>query len=160
MWRPGEVDVKAFARLDRRRLTAFALLALTFVLVLVALTNMAWCMPALPIALALATALATWWLARDDLALDESGAIARLVITGLSVGLAFTWSGALVVAAVDVGAAAAWTMGEFDQVLRRFIWDTALHWTPLGLMAAFVGTGLSLIVDEISGTSAGREQHG
>ena len=142
-----------FARLDIRRLTVLGLLALTCALLFVGLTNMEWCMPALHAALVFATALGTWWLARDDLALNKSGAGTRLVLTGVSLGLGLTWAAAGVVAALDVAQGAPWTSGEFAQVLRRFIEDVARHWTPLGLVASFIGTGLSLILDEIGGTS-------
>jgi hypothetical protein len=115
-------------------------------------------MPALHAALVFATALGTWWLARDDLALNKSGAGTRLVLTGVSLGLGLTWVSAGVVAVLDVTQGAQWTSGEFAQVLRRFIEDVARHWTPLGLVASFVGTGLSLILDEIGGIPSGREE--
>jgi hypothetical protein len=46
------VAVGLFAHLDIRRLTVFALLALTCALLFVGLTSMQWCMPALHSALA------------------------------------------------------------------------------------------------------------
>lgn len=146
-----------FARLDRLRLTVYGLLALTCGLLYVGLTNMAWCMPALHAALTLATALGTLWLARDDLALNGSGAVGRLVLTGVSVGLGLTWAGAIVAALLGVAEGAGWTQGEVPQVFRYFMNDAAWHWTPLGLVAAFLGTGLSLIIDTIGGNSSGRD---
>jgi hypothetical protein len=147
-----------FARLDIRRLTVFALLALTCLLLFVGLTNMAWCMPALHSALIFATALGTWWLARDDLALNKGGAGTRLVLTGVSLGLGLTWASAGLVAVLDVAQGAQWTTGESAQVLRQFIEDVARHWTPLGLVASFIGTGLTLILDEIGRSPSGRDQ--
>jgi hypothetical protein len=152
------VDVGLFGRLDIRRLTVFALLALTCLLLFVGLTNMAWCMPALHSALIFATALCTWWLARDDLALNKGGAGTRLVLTGISLGLGLTWAGAGLVAILDVAHGAQWTAGEFAPVLRRFIEDVARHWTPLGLVASFIATGLTLILDEIGRSPSGRDQ--
>jgi hypothetical protein len=146
-----------FAHLDMRRLTVFALLALTCALLFVGLTNMAWCMPALHSALLLATALGTWWLARDDLALNGSGAVTRLVLTGVSLGLGLTWIGAGVAAAIAVVEGAPWTTTEFPLALRYFIEDAARHWTPLGLVASFAGTGLTLILNEIGGSPSGRD---
>lgn len=147
-----------FARLDIRRLTVFALLALTCVLVFVGLTNMEWCVPALHSALLFATALGTWWLARDDLALDRGGAGTRLVLTGVSLGLGLTWASAGLVAVLDMAQGAQWTIGEFSPVLRRFIEDVARHWTPLGLVASFVGTGLTLMLNEIGSSTSGSNQ--
>lgn len=147
-----------FARLDIRRLTVFALLALTCVLVFVGLTNMEWCVPALHSALLFATALGTWWLARDDLALDRGGAGTRLVLTGVSLGLGLTWASAGLVAVLDMAQGAQWTIGEFSPVLRRFIDDVARHWTPLGLVASFVGTGLTLMLNEIGSSTSGSNQ--
>lgn len=147
-------------RLDRLRLTVFGFLALTCGLLYVGLTDMGWCMPAMHAALTFATALGTWWLARDDLALKANGAVFRLVLTGVSLGLALTWGGAVVVALLDVARGAPWTQQDFAQAVRQFIQDTALHWTPLGLMSAFIGTGLSVFIDELSGTSAAREKQG
>jgi hypothetical protein len=150
------VNVGLFARLDMRRPIVFGLLALTCALLFIGLTNMQWCMPALHAALVLATALGTWWLARDDLALNESGAAARLVLTGVSLGLGLTWTSAVVAAFLSGAEGAQWTNGEFAQVLRYFIEDVARHWTPLGLVASFVGTGFVLILGEIGGTPSGR----
>ncbi len=144
----------------RLRLAVFGLLGLTCVLIYIGLTDMGWCVPALHAALAFITALATWWLARDDLAVKGTGAVVRLLLTGASVGLGLTWAAAVIVALQDVGAGAAWTNAESGQVLRHFLTDTALHWTPLGLMSALIGTGLALIIDEVSGTSTrGGQQH-
>jgi len=131
--------VGLFARLDMRRLTVYGLLALMCGLLFVGLTNMAWCMPALHAALTLATALGTWWLARDDFALDGSGAVGRLVLTGVSLGLGLTWAGAIVAALLGVAEGAQWTQGEFAQVRRGPIRDdiamrdyiASLHQRPL-----------------------------
>jgi len=150
--------VGLFARLDMRRLTVYGLLALMCGLLFVGLTNMAWCMPALHAALTLATALGTWWLARDDFSLNGSGAVGRLVLTGVSLGLGLTWAGAIVAALLGVADGAQWTQTEFSQVFRHFMDDAAWHWTPLGLIAAFLGTGLSLILDTIGATPSGRDQ--
>jgi hypothetical protein len=125
----------------------------------VGLTNMQWCLPALHAALVFVTALGTWWLASDDLALDKGGAGTRLVLTGVSLGLGLTWVSAGIVAAFDVAQGAQWTIGEFAPVVRRFIEDVARHWTPLGLVASFVGTGLALMLNEIGSSSSGRKQH-
>jgi hypothetical protein len=144
-------------RLDRRRATVFGVLGLMCGLLYVGLTNIGWCMPAMHAALTFATALGTWWLAREDLALQGSGAVLRLVLTGVSLGLALTWGAAVVLALGDALGGAAWTQGDLNQVMRRFIEDTAFHWTPLGLIAALIGTGLSIAIDELSGTSAARE---
>jgi hypothetical protein len=81
------------------------------------------------------------------------------VLTGVSLGLAVTWGAAVLVTIGDVIAGAPWTQAEVPQILRRFIADTAIHWTPLGLIAALIGTGLSIAIDEVSGTSAAREAH-
>jgi hypothetical protein len=124
--------------LDVRQLAVFALLVLLCVALVVAVTNAGWCAPALHGALTLATALGTWWLARDDLTSNSAGAVTRLVVTGLALGLGLTWLGASVVALT----------GE-PHALHHFIADTALHWTPLGLVAAFIGTGFAIILDEI-----------
>jgi hypothetical protein len=153
-----EVDVGLFARLDVRRLTVFGLLALTCALLFVGLTDMGLCMPAMHAALTLATALGTWWLARDDFALNGSGAVGRLVLTGVCLGLGLTWAGATVAALLAVAAGEQWTQGEFAQALRHFMDDAAWHWTPLGLVAAFLGTGLSIILDQIGGSSSGRDE--
>lgn len=147
-------------RLDRLRLTVFGLLALTCGLLYVGLTDMGWCMPAMHAALTFATALGTWWLARDDLALKGNGAVVRLVLTGVSLGLALTWGGAVAVALLDVAARAPWTQVDFAPAVRHFVQQTAFHWTPLGLVSAFIGTGLSVVIDELSGTSAAREKQG
>jgi hypothetical protein len=32
---------------------------------------------------------------------------------------------------------------------------TALHWTPLGLVSAFVGTGLALMLNQLDGGTPG-----
>lgn len=144
--------------MDIRRLTVFALLALTCVLLFVGLTNMEWCMPALHSSLIFATALGTWWLAREDLALNGSGAVVRLVLTGVSLGLGLTWLGAVVAALIAVGEGAPWTTTEFSVALRYFIEDAARHWTPLGLVAAFAGTGLTLMLSEIGSSTSGRGQ--
>lgn len=141
-----------------RRLTVYALLVLTCALLFIGLTNMQWCMPALHSALVFATALGTWWLARDDLALSKGGAGTRLVLTGVSLGLGLTWASAGIVAVLDVIQGAQWTSGEFAQVLRRFIEDVARHWTPLGLIASFVGTSLALMFNEIGSSRSGRNQ--
>lgn len=146
------------ARWDIRRLTVFALLALTCALLYVGLTNMAWCTQALHAALLFATALGTWWLARDDLTLNGSGAVIRLVLTGVSLGVGLTWIGAAVAAAIAVAEGASWTTTEFPLALRYFIEDAARHWTPPGLVAAFAGTGLTLILNEIGGSPSGRDQ--
>lgn len=146
------------ASLDMRRLTVYGLLALTCGLLYVGLSNMQWCMPALHAALVLVTALGTWYLARDDLALKASGAATRLILTGVSLGLGITWASASVVAVLDVANGAAWTNGEFAPVLRQFIADVARHWTPMGLVASFVGTGLSLILDQIGPAPSRRDQ--
>ena len=146
--------------MDRLRLTVFGLVALVCGLLFLGLTDASWRILPLHAALTFATALGTWWLASDDLALEGSGAMGRLVLTGVSLGLGLTWAGALIWALLDTGAGAAWTQGEFQQVFRQFIQDTAFHWTPLGLVAAFAGTGLSLVFDEISGTAAERDQKG
>jgi len=149
--------VGLFAHLDIRRLTVFILLALTCVLLFVGLTSMQWCMPALHSALVFATALGTWWLARDDLALNGSGAVTGLVLTGLAVGLGLTWLGALVAALLAAGEGLPWTTGELNQVVRYFIEDVARHWTPLGLVASFAGTGLTLVLNEIGTRPSGRD---
>ena len=146
-----------FAHLDMRRLTVIALLALTCVLLFIGLTSMQWCMPALHSALVFATALGTWWLARDDLALNGSGAVAGLVLTGLAVGLGLAWLGALVAALLAAGDGAPWTIGELNQVVRYFIEDVARHWTPLGLVASFAGTGLTLVLNEVGTGPSGRD---
>jgi hypothetical protein len=73
--------------------------------------------------------------------------------------LALTWASAGIVAALDLTQGAQWTTGEFASVLRRFIEDVARHWTPLGLVASFVGTGLALMLNEIGSSSSGRKQH-
>ncbi len=147
-----------FAHLDIRRLTVFALLALTCVLLFLGLTNMQWCMPALHSALVFATVLGTWWLARDELALNGSGAVAGLVLTGLAVGLGLTWLGALVAALLAAGEGVPWTIGEFNQVLHYFIEDVARHWTPLGLVASFAGTGLTIVLNEVGTRPSERDQ--
>jgi len=149
--------VGLFAHLDIRRLTVFILLALTCVLLFVGLTSMQWCMPALHSALVFATALGTWWLARDDLALNGSGAVTGLVLTGLAVGLGLAWLGALVAALLAAGDGAPWTIGELNQVVRYFIEDVARHWTPLGLVASFAGTGLTLVLNEVGTGPSGRD---
>jgi len=149
--------VGLFAHLDMRRLTVIALLALTCVLLFIGLTSMQWCMPALHSALVFATALGTWWLARDDLALNGSGAVAGLVLTGLAVGLGLAWLGALVAALLAAGDGAPWTIGELNQVVRYFIEDVARHWTPLGLVASFAGTGLTLVLNEVGTGPSGRD---
>ena len=146
-----------FAHLDMRRLTVIALLALTCVLLFIGLTSMQWCMPALHSALVFATVLGTWWLARDDLALNGSGAVAGLVLTGLAVGLGLAWLGALVAALLAAGDGAPWTIGELNQVVRYFIEDVARHWTPLGLVASFAGTGLTLVLNEVGTGPSGRD---
>jgi len=114
-------------------------------------------MPALHSALVFATALGTWWLARDDLALNGSGAVTGLVLTGLAVGLGLTWLGALVAALLAAGEGLPWTTGELNQVVRYFIEDVARHWTPLGLVASFAGTGLTLVLNEIGTRPSGRD---
>lgn len=144
-----------FAHLNRLRAAIFGLLALACGLLFVALTNAGWCMPALHAAVLFATAVGTWWLARDDLALEGSGAIVRLVLTGVSVGMGLTWSGAIIGALLDASTGAAWTQGELPMVIRHFIDMTAFHWTPLGLVSAFVGTALALMVNQIDGTAVG-----
>jgi hypothetical protein len=141
-----------------RRLTVLGLLTLTCALLFVGLTNIQWCMPALHSALVFATALGTWWLAREDLALNKGGAGTRLVLTGVALGLGLTWVSAGTVAVIDVAQGAQWTSGEFAQVVRRFIEDVARHWTPLGLVASFVGTALSLMLNEIGSSTSGRGQ--
>ena len=147
-------------RLDRVQLTIVGLLGLTCVLLFVALTNAGWCMPAIHAAVTFATAAGTWWLAHEDLTLEGSGATGRLVLTGVSVGLGLTWCGAIIGALLDASAGAAWTQGELRLVLREFIEMTALHWTPLGLVSAFVGTALALLVNLLGGTPAGGDQPG
>jgi hypothetical protein len=144
--------------MDIRRLTVLGLLTLTCALLFVGLTNIQWCMPALHSALVFATALGTWWLAREDLALNKGGAGTRLVLTGVALGLGLTWVSAGTVAVIDVAQGAQWTSGEFAQVVRRFIEDVARHWTPLGLVASFVGTALSLMLNEIGSSTSGRGQ--
>jgi hypothetical protein len=141
-----------------RRLTVIGLLMLTCALLLVGLTNTQWCMPALCGALVFATALGTWWLARDDLALITSGSGTRLVLTGVSLGLGITWAGAGVAALLDASPGAPWANAEFASVLRSFIEDVARHWTPLGLTASLFGTGLSLILAEIGGDASARNE--
>jgi hypothetical protein len=143
--------------LNRLRLTVFGVLGIVCGLLYLGLTDMGWCMPAMHAALTFATALGTWWLARDDLALRGNGAVFRLVLTGVALGLGLTWGAALMVGLGDLASSAQWTQGEFDQVVRQFISDTAYHWTPLGLIAALFGTGMSVAIDELSGTSAARE---
>jgi hypothetical protein len=105
-----------------------------------------------------ATALGTWWLAREDLALNKGGAGTRLVLTGVALGLGLTWVSAGTVAVIDVAQGAQWTSGEMAQVVRRFIEDVARQWTPLGLVASFVGTALSLMLNEIGSSTSGRGQ--
>lgn len=144
--------------LDRFRLTIFGLLGLTCGLLFIGLTDVGWCMPALHAALVFATALGTWWLAREDLSLEANGSIVRLVLTGVSLGLGLTWAGAAIAALLDMSAGAPWTQGELAPVFRHFVQDAAFHWTPLGLVSAFVGTGLTVILDEISGAAAERER--
>jgi hypothetical protein len=139
------------ARFNRRRLGVFGLLVLTCFFLGVGISNAGWCMPALHAALILATALGTWWLARDDFALNGSGAAVRLVFTGVALGLALTWLAASAAALLGVSAGAHWAHGELAVVFDRFIEDTVRHWTPLGLVAAFVGIGLSIILAEIGG---------
>jgi hypothetical protein len=141
-----------------RRLTVLGLLTLTCALLFVGLTNIQWCMPALHSALVFATALGTWWLAREDLALNKGGAGTRLVLTGVALGLGLTWVSAGFVAVIDVAQGAQGTSDEFAQVVRRFIEDVARHWTPLGLVASFVGTALSLMLNEIGSSTSGRGQ--
>jgi hypothetical protein len=141
--------VALFAHLSRLRLAIFGLLGLTCGLLFVALTNAGWCMPALHASATFATAAATWWLAREDLALESTGAIGRLVLTGVSVGLALTWSCAIIGALLDATTGAPWTQGELPVVVRHFIEMTALHWTPLGLVSAFVGTALALMLNQL-----------
>ena len=155
-----EVNLRVLPRLTRLRVTVLAVAGLTSGLVYVGLTNIGWCMPAMHAALTFVTALGTWWLARDDLALKANGAVFRLVLTGVSLGLALTWGAAVVMALTDVVGGAQWTQGNSNQVLRHFIEDTVYHWTPLGLIAALIGTGISVGIDELSGTSAAREAHG
>jgi hypothetical protein len=138
-------------RFDWLRLAIFGLLGLTCALLFVALTNAGWCMPALHAAATFATAAGTWWLARDDLALEGSGAIGRLVLTGVSVGLALTWSCAIIGALLDAAGGASWTQGELPMVFRHFLEMTASHWTPLGLVSAFIGTGLALMLNQLDG---------
>lgn len=153
-----EVEFGLPDHVDLRRLTVIALLVLTCVLLFVGLTNMQWCMPALHSALLFATALGTWWLAREDLALNKDGAGTRLVLTGVSLGLGLTWASAGIVAMFDLAEGAQWTNGGFAQALRHFIEDVARHWTPLGLVASFVGTGLALMLNEIGSSTSGRGQ--
>jgi hypothetical protein len=136
-------------RVDWLRLAIFGLLGLTCALLFVALTDAGWCMPALHAAATFATAAGTWWLAREDLALEGSGAIGRLVLTGVSVGLALTWSCAIIGALLDAAGGAAWTQGELPMVFRHFLEMTAFHWTPLGLVSAFIGTALALILNQL-----------
>jgi hypothetical protein len=136
-------------RFDWLRLAIFGLLGLTCALLFVALTNAGWCMPALHAAATFATAAGTWWLAREDLALEGSGAIGRLVLTGLSVGLALTWSCAIIGALLDAAGGAPWTQGELPMVVRHFLDMTAVHWTPLGFVSAFIGTALALILNQL-----------
>jgi hypothetical protein len=152
------VNRSVLLHLTRLRATVLAVLALTCGLLYLGLTDMGWCTPAMHAALTFATALGTWWLARDDLAFKASGAVVRLVLTGVSLGLALTWGAAVVLALGDLLGGAAWTQGDLNQVLRRFIEDTAFHWTPLGLIAALIGTALSVALDELTGTSAAREK--
>jgi hypothetical protein len=52
---------------------------------------------------------------------------------------------------------APWTIGEFNQVLGYFIEDVARHWTPLGLVASFAGTGLTIVLNEIGTRPSGRD---
>jgi hypothetical protein len=143
------VTLAPFARLNTLRLTVFGLLVLACASLYIALTNAGWCMPALHAAVLFATAAGTWWLAREDLTLEGSGAIARLVLTGVSVGLGLTWICAIIGALLDAASGASWTHGETQMVLRHVIEMTALHWTPLGLVSAFVGTGLALMLNQL-----------
>lgn len=148
------------ARYNRRRIGVVGLLVVVCLFLWLAISNALWCVPALHVSLILVTALGTWWLAREDLALNRPGAALRLIFTGVSLGLALTWLGAIAAALLGASAGAYWTHGEMADVFDRFIEDTARHWTPLGLVGAFLGTGLSLVLNEIGGDtdSSGRGQ--
>ena len=145
-------------RPTRRKIGMLGLFAGVGVATFVAVTLADWCVPAIHAALTLATALATWLLCREELESESNGSLLPVIVTGVSIGLALTWIGAGAAALMGLDHSAHWTHAEPGVILFRFIEDTLAHWTPLGLIAGFVGTGVTIALSDYS-IDIGSDQH-